>query len=144
MDIRKVTLNDPLYPQVWNLREEVLRKPLGQSLRNDDMSNEGNEIILAGLEEGTVQGCVMLRPLSNGWVKLRQMAVAPERQGSGLGRQLVEAAERCAWEQGFKGIELNARLYAAGFYSRLGYVQEGAEFSEVGIPHIRMIKQSPA
>lgn len=144
MDIKRITPADPLYAQVWQLREDILRRPLGLSLVDEDLSDEEEEIILAGLEQGTVQACVLLKPLDTATVKLRQMAVAEALQGRGLGSELVQAAEQVAWESGFRRIELHARDVAAGFYRRLGYVQEGAPFSEVGIPHLKMIKQKEA
>ncbi|MBS1687606.1 MAG: GNAT family N-acetyltransferase, partial [Bacteroidetes bacterium] len=37
ISIKEIKVNTPEYEQVWELREEVLRKPLGQSLKNDDL-----------------------------------------------------------------------------------------------------------
>jgi predicted GNAT family N-acyltransferase len=39
-----------------------------------------------------------------------------------------------------KRIFLNARGTAIGFYAKLGYTGVGEEFTEVGIPHLRMDK----
>jgi hypothetical protein len=38
-------------------------------------------------------------------------------------------------------VSLHARKIVAGFYSRLGYTTIGGEFTEVGIPHLKMEKQ---
>ena len=40
----------------------------------------------------------MLQPLSDSWVKVRQMAVDEEWQGKGVGRSLMDAAELHALE----------------------------------------------
>lgn len=58
------------------------------------------------------------------------LAVDPTRQGSGLGRKLVEAAEEHARGAGCGVMDLrivNLRAELPGFYRRLGYVQTGTE-----------------
>lgn len=138
--IRRISIHDPEYRDVWTLREEVLRKPLGQSLRNEDLSGEVAEYIIIATESGEVIGCVMLRPLTGGALKARQMAVAASQQGKGIGTKLMREAEMLAAAEGFGCIMLHARKTAVPFYERLGYAVEGGEFSEVGIPHLFMQK----
>ena len=36
-------------------------------------------------------------------------------------------------------IRIESQVYAAGLYEKLGFVKDGEEFSEDGIPHIRMV-----
>ena len=58
------------------------------------------------------------------------LAVNPERQGAGLGRELVEAAEEHARAAGCAAMDLrivNLRAELPGFYRRLGYVQTVTE-----------------
>jgi ribosomal protein S18 acetylase RimI-like enzyme len=140
MEIRLITTSDPEYKAVFDLRERVLRKPLGQSLYNDDLRGEPDELILTAYDGVVLVGCLMLRPLADGEIKLRQMAVAPETQGRGVGAELVRAAEELVRKRGFNRMVLNARNYALGFYERLGYSVEGQGFEEVGIPHHFMCK----
>ncbi len=139
--IQHISINDPAYPGVWNLREEVLRRPLGLSLRDEDLSGEAGEQIIAALSGDTVVGCVMLRPSDGETLKLRQMAVAESQQGRGTGAALVRAAESYALRNGYRAITLHARITAMPFYERLGYEAEGEVFSEMGIPHLLMKKQ---
>ena len=40
--------------------------------------------------------------------------------------------------EGVRDFTLHARVSAAGFYRKCGFVEEGAPFREIGIPHIRM------
>lgn len=141
MEIRLIPITAAEYSSVFDLRERVLRQPLGQSLHNDDLSGEVHEFTLAAVDGQRVEGCVMLRPLPDGELKLRQMAVSPGLQGRGIGAQLVGAAEALGRERGFCKITLHARNTAIGFYERLGYRVEGSEFEEVGIPHHYMFKQ---
>jgi predicted GNAT family N-acyltransferase len=139
--IQTVTTQDREYAQVWALREAVLRKPLGLSLRDEDLSSEASETIIAAANEAAeIIGCVMLRRISDEEVKLRQMAVATAYQGQGIGLALVRKAEEIARRDGYKTITLHARDLAVPFYLKAGYSAEGEPFSEVGIPHLTMNK----
>ena len=140
ISIREIKVNTPEYEQVWMLREEVLRKPLGQSLKNDDLSWDIHDHILAAFKDDTVVGCVILHPKENGVMKLRQMAVHPSMQGTGVGTLIVKAAEKAALEYGFTKIDMHARMVALDFYKKLGYTVTGDVFTEVGIPHVVMEK----
>jgi len=127
------------YRQVWELREEVLRKPIGLSLKNEDLSRDKEDAIFIAEHNGKVIGCVMGRHTAEG-LQLRQMAVYDEWQGKGIGRMLVLAAEAYAMQKGYARILLHARKLAVGFYSGMGYTTYGDEFSEVGIAHFMMEK----
>ena len=71
---------------------------------------------------------------------LRAMAVAPERQGHGVGSALVRRLEQEVLARGIRCIELHARADAVGFYEKLGYAVFGEPFIEVTIPHRAMRK----
>lgn len=69
---------------------------------------------------------------------LGRMAVISEWRGRGVGRALAQALLKKARERGTCRVVLHAQTYAAGFYRKLGFEEFGAEFDEVGIPHIAM------
>jgi GNAT superfamily N-acetyltransferase len=138
--IKQVSVHDELYRQVWQLREDILRQPLGLSLKDEDLGGDAADTIFAAVQQEKLIGCVMMHTIDEDYVKLRQMAVLPDAQGLGVGRMLVEAAGNWARENGFKEIVMHARITAAGFYEKLGYHVRGAEFTEVNIPHIVMYK----
>lgn len=138
---KQVTPLDDAYNDVFELREQILRKPLGLSLHNEDLSREVNDYILTAYINGELAGCLILTPKGNGTVQLRQMAVAASQQGNNVGRQLVQYAEQFAMDNGYTRIMLHARTTAQGFYDKLGYTARGDVFTEVGIPHIEMEKQ---
>lgn len=124
------------------LRYEVLRVPLGLAFTLDQLASESGSHHLAAFDdEGHILGCLMLTPHADGEVQMRQVAVKPEMQGTGLGRTLVDEAERKAKELGFTRMMLHARDVAIGFYARLGYAREGDLFTEVGIVHQQMSKK---
>lgn len=138
INISYITIASPKYLQVWELREEVLRKPIGLSLKNEDLSWDKEDVMFIAEHNGKVIGCLMLHDVPKGAVKLRQMAVYNEWQGKGVGKMLVQAAERFCSEKGYSRIVLHARKEALGFYKTLGYGIYGEEFTEVGIPHFAM------
>jgi predicted GNAT family N-acyltransferase len=72
-------------------------------------------------------------------IQLRGMATADDVQRTGLGRALVLGCVAFAREKGARLLWCNARVYASGFYSKLGFEIVGKEFDipDVG-PHFRM------
>ena len=143
ISVYTITPTMPEFDEVWHLREEVLRKPLGLSLKNDNLSRDYIDTIFVANAGGTVIGCVFLHRLSDEQLQLRAMAVYSQWQGKGIGRMLVQAAEAHAWQNGYKEIILHARKVAMGFYAGMGYTPYGDEFVEVGIPHYMMMLQRP-
>ena len=141
MSLSWITFPSPEYALAVALRHEVLRVPLGLAFTVDQLASESGSHHLAAFdEEGHIVGCLMLTPHGGGEVQMRQVAVKPEMQGTGLGRALVLEAERKARELGFTRMMLHARDVAIGFYARLGYAREGDLFTEVGIVHQQMAK----
>jgi predicted GNAT family N-acyltransferase len=142
--ISHITSASPAYEQVWQLREEVLRRPIGLSLRNENLDKDHQDVIFIAEHGGKVIGCLMLHRKSDAIIQFRQMAVYDEWQGKGVGRDLMLAAEGYCREQGYQFVVLHARKVAVGFYRSLGYIVEGDEFTEVGIPHYIMEKRLSA
>jgi len=67
-----------------------------------------------------------------------RMAVLQEHRGSGVGSALLAALMDAAARRGDRSVVLNAQVHAAPFYARHGFMVEGAEFMEAGIPHVCM------
>ena len=67
-----------------------------------------------------------------------RMAVIKAARGQGIGSALLSCLIDLAMVRGFRSIELNAQTHALPFYRRFGFVPEGDEFIEAGIPHRRM------
>lgn len=138
--IRLIDTEAPEYKGVWQVREDTLRKPLGRSLKNENISWDKDALIFAALHNEQVIGCVLLTKVDEQTAKLRAMAVYGHWQGKGIGRLLVNALEETALKTGYKKIVLHARKVALDFYKRLNYTVVGNEFTEVGIPHYKMEK----
>jgi len=65
--------------------------------------------------------------------RLRGMAVLPELQGQGIGKQLVHSAIESIKIQGGGRLWMNARDKACQFYSKIGFVRAGQRFELEGI-----------
>jgi predicted GNAT family N-acyltransferase len=77
----------------------------------------------------------------DGAAKIGRVAVRATLRRAGIGARLMQRAEAIAMARGFAEIVLHAQVAVAGFYRRLGYVEEGDRFDEAGIPHIAMRKK---
>ncbi|MDF2193130.1 GNAT family N-acetyltransferase [Paraflavitalea sp. CAU 1676] len=128
------------YQQMVQLRNDILRKPLGLSFTPEELEKEKEEILIAAFEEDKMLGCCMLITLDPATVRLRQMAVLNNLQGKGIGRALMQFAENIARDRGFRKMTMHARQTAVGFYEKLGYRVSGDQFEEVSIPHYIMEK----
>ena len=78
-----------------------------------------------------------LFPEKGGAVRLRSMAVAPGRQGQGVGVLVLEAALERLRDQGATVVWANARDSALGFYARCGFEVTERSFveAETGLAH---------
>lgn len=141
IQVKKVELGSDTYRQTLRLREDVLRKPLGMVLAPEELQKDHGCHHIAALQDNEVIACLVLLPLPEKTVKMRQVAVAAGLQGTGVGRKLLEETEALCRAMGFRSITLNSRETAVGFYEKLGYKKTGAPFIEVTLPHQKMEKQ---
>lgn len=141
MNVKEIRHGSTEYQQECALRQEVMRKPLGLNLYDEDLVAERGQIHFGLFDEkDQLLACVIAVPVTATEAKIRQMAVRPSLQGKGCGRLLLEAAEQALAQRGFTDLYLHSRMTAIGFYERIGYAQNGPEFMEVGLPHVKMFK----
>lgn len=67
-----------------------------------------------------------------------RMAVLVGWRGRGVGALLLQALIDEAQQRGMARVVLNAQTHALGFYARFGFVPEGEEYEEAGLPHRTM------
>lgn len=86
-------------------------------------------ILVAETGDGRLLASIFLETRGElGYVGM--LAVDPARQGEGLGRRMMEAAEGWFRRQGCDAVELtvlNLRTELPPFYRRLGYVETGTK-----------------
>jgi len=73
-----------------------------------------------------------------------RMAVLKPWRGRGVGSAMMESLVRLARQAGHDALVLHAQTHAAGFYGRHGFVAQGEEFMEAGIPHVLMVRKLAA
>lgn len=70
--------------------------------------------------------------------KIGRMAVLSKYRGKGVGGEILSALVEAARVRGQQEVYLHAQSHAMAFYQRFGFVVEGDEFQEAGIPHLKM------
>jgi N-acetylglutamate synthase-like GNAT family acetyltransferase len=141
MIFREIVFGSDDFRKECELRNKVLRAPLGLSLFDEDISIERKQMHFGMFDEcGNLLACAAAVNSSANEAKIRQMAVDNMCQGKGYGRSLLLRIEDHLARLGFVHLFLHARMSAVGFYEKLGYARVGQEFIEVGLPHVRMEK----
>ncbi len=140
MQFQRVEYLSQKYYQSLSLRYDILRKPLELHFNLNDLIPDKHSFHLVGIDRNIVVACLVLSEINTEELKMRQVAVNQRLQGKGIGKKLVEFAEKEAIKLGYSQFVLNARKSAVPFYLSMGYQLEGKEFLEVGIPHFKMKK----
>jgi ribosomal protein S18 acetylase RimI-like enzyme len=141
MVFREIAFGTDEYRRECELRNAVLREPLGLSLTAEELAREADQLHFGLFEpDGNLVGCVVAARLLPTEARIRQMAVSPSHQRRGLGTRILDELEADLRSRGFTRFVLHARSSAVGFYERLGYTAVGEAFVDVGVPHFRMVK----
>jgi ElaA protein len=74
-----------------------------------------------------------------------RVVTAPEARGTGLGRVLLaEGLRRADALRPGQGNRISAQSHLAPFYASFGYVAQGGDYMEDGIPHVEMLRPPKA
>ncbi len=131
------------YDELVELRYKILLKPLGLKFLDAYRPQEAGYLHVGCIEslDDRLIGGLMLIPVDNEVIRMMQVAVDTKYQGEGVGRQLVEYAEKRAREAGYSVLVMHAMLSVVDFYEKNGFVQEGDIFEENGITFAKMVKK---
>lgn len=141
---RQIAHGSDEYAAACELRNRVLRIPLGLDLFREDLAAEVLQSHFALFDSAHgMLACVSVILVEPHGARIRQMAVQPGQQGKGYGRELMARLEHRLVGQGMTHLELHARVTAIAFYSGLGFSAVGERYLEVGIPHQTMVKDIP-
>jgi predicted GNAT family N-acyltransferase len=91
--------------------------------------------VLAAAPDGAAIGTGRLVPDGH----IGRMAVLKAWRGRGVGGALLAELIAAARAANHAHARLNAQTHALGFYARFGFMVEGPEFDEAGIPHRAMV-----
>lgn len=121
-------------PALEALRREVfiVEQRVPEEMEWD--ADDATSVHALALLDGHPVGCGRL--LSDGHIG--RMAVRARHRSRGVGRALLQALLAEARRRGMREVVLHAQTHALRFYEAQGFVAEGPEFDEAGIPHRRM------
>lgn len=139
--IREVDHGSPGYWATADLRDAVLRKPLGLRFFSEELEAEKDSRHVACYHGERLVGCLVLQLLGDREVRMKQVAVVPDLQRNGIGTAMVKYSEALARRVGFTRMVLHARETAVPFYERQGYSRLEERFEEVTVPHWMMAKR---
>jgi predicted GNAT family N-acyltransferase len=130
------------YREAVELRDDLLRNPMGMVTTREEQIAERDLIHVAGLRGGVVCATCLL-VLQGSSMRMKRVAVAAAVQNSGIGSDMLRFCEELALAHGAGEMVAHARKPAIRFYEKAGYVAEGDFFDEVGIPH-RVVRKALA
>lgn len=135
MEIKQIEWNSEAYKKGLELRDKVLRQPLGMSIYDDPLEAEKKDLHIVVMEESQVIGVCFYRSIDQETMQMKQVAVDPSFQPRHIGREMfIQSVQRLKQRQ-IKTIMVHARENALGFYQKLGFEECGEPFFEVGIRH---------
>ena len=140
MKFKFITTKDPEYAQELKLRAKVLRAPLGLPEGSEVFPFEDEALHLIALDGAHVVGCVMFKPEGTTG-RMHQLCVVESRRGRGIAGNLMAMIEEHLTSKGFLEIYIHAREPIVPFYEEGGYSSVGSRFTEIGLPHQKMVKK---
>lgn len=105
-----------------------------------EWENEEESVHFLAEINGEACGACRWRKTEKGY-KLERFAVLKDFRGKRIGQALLAAALADLPDDAHY-IYLNAQLHALPLYARFGFIAEGDQFEEAGIPHMKMVKKS--
>lgn len=132
--IHPVTWHDA-EPLLRSVREAVFMREQGVPAELEwDGLDESSHHVLALSSHGQAIGCGRILPNAH----LGRLAVMPEWRGRKVGTALLEGLLAYAASKHYPEVDIDAQVQALLFYERFGFVAEGEEFMDAGIPHRKM------
>ncbi len=101
-----------------------------------DGLDERSQHVMAIASSGKPVGTGRLLPDAH----IGRMAVLKEWRGKGVGGALLDTLLVLANRTGFGVVQLHAQTHALDFYRKRGFMAQGKEFMEAGIPHFLMTR----
>ncbi len=144
-----------LINRVYKVAEEGLWRDSASRTTISELTGliTAGQIAVAREEGHRVVGAVCIQQLSDDIGEFGMLVCAPERRGTGIGRALVDFAERHCVDQGARTMQLEllvprnwthpVKEFSHGWYQRLGYVLERKGELEESYPHLVPLLATP-
>jgi GNAT superfamily N-acetyltransferase len=112
----------------YDLRYEVLRKPLGKPIGSERNEGDAIGIHFALFDNDVIRAIARLDPIDKNTCQVRFVAVSSEMQGKGYGKLIMLRVEAEGRKEGYSKLILHARDYAVEFYKKLDYKLIGESY----------------
>lgn len=139
IEVRLIEYKSDEWKRAVRLREEVLRKPLGQIFTQEELELESSHYQIAAFANQQLIGTAVLVPEEHAY-KIQRVAVYQNNRSKGIGKKMMLFCENLAKEKNSQMVYCHARDTAVDFYFQNDYKKEGEYFPEDGIPHLKMVK----
>ena len=142
MQTQQITINSPIYDKTLELRTNVISIPFGFPPPKKETETPDSCMFVA-IEDDTVVGFAMITPSDDKkTIRARQISVTPSRQRQGIGRQLMQEAQKKAKELGYSELCLFAHTGSHPFFLKLGFEVKGDwQSHDNGLKTILMSKE---
>lgn len=139
--IIKTALLPQELPAIQTIRRLVFQTEQGVEAELDfDGQDETSVQIIAYFDSQPV-GTARIRYLNNQTAKIERLAVLSIARGQGIGKKIMEKAIEVVAQKNIQEVLIHAQEYIKGLHQQLGFEQEGEEFEEAGITHVKMRKK---
>ena len=142
-----LTLKPVVAPiDMWNatnIREIVFRQEQHVPYKDDEILKEQLEskTYLIYLKDKVI-GTIRYREIEERVFKIERFAIIKEYRNKGYGKQVMDFfSEMIDKEYRPCTIYLNAQIQTITFYQKCGFKEEGKNFLEANIEHIKMVRQ---
>lgn len=82
----------------------------------------------------------LFKPREKSMASIGRVIIHASFRKQNFGKQLMQQSiHHLNTTYGAEYIELSAQTYLLNFYNNLGFIEEGVEYVEDGIPHIKMV-----
>jgi predicted GNAT family N-acyltransferase len=139
MVVKQILYNSNEYWKIVQIREIVLRIPLGLRFSLSEIQNESEELIFGIQVNNQWIGSCQYQ-IFNNEAKMRQVAILDAYKRKGYGKKMVIQSMEILKQKSIQKIYCHARASAVPFYENLGFQTISDEFMEVNIPHFKMQK----
>ncbi|KAB7613709.1 GNAT family N-acetyltransferase [Amylibacter sp. SFDW26] len=119
------------------IRQKVLWPDL--SIEDCILKNDADGIHIGAFDQGTLIAVASVFE-GQGHYRLRKFAVVPEKQGGGVGSDILRYIFNMLTHNTSKTLWLDARITALPFYEKCGFEQTGATFLKGDVHYIKMYR----
>ncbi len=126
---------------IFRLRQEVFVVEQNCPYQDAD-GKDPKSLHMQGIQNGELiaYARIVLPGVSYKEISIGRVVTSPKARKTGAGKELMKVTmEYILKKFGKVPIRIGAQLYLQKFYEGFGFVQEGEEYLEDGIPHIIML-----